>query len=124
MDETMDSRLTFDQLSPGQTWTSLARTITESDVIAFATSTGDLNPLHVDRVYAEQSPWHQPVAHGLLGLSWAAGLSSQCPAIATAAFLGIRSWEFKRPLFFGDTVHVRTTVLEKDPSARRAGKVV
>ncbi len=120
----MDMRLTFDQLAEGRTWVSSARTITETDVVNFANMTGDMNPLHVDRVFAETTPWRRPVAHGLLGLSWAAGLGSQCPAVDTVAFLAVRAWEFTRPLFIGDTIHVRTTVAEKQAAAKRTGRVL
>ena len=42
----------------------------------------------------------------------------------TVAFTAVRNWEFIRPLFFGDTVCVETTCLEKIPAGRRNGKVV
>lgn len=124
MDDNMDARLTFDVLSEGQLWISPARTITETDVVSFATLTGDMNPLHVDREFASQSPYRQPIAHGLLGLSWVAGLGSNYPLVDTVAFVAVRNWEFLRPLFFGDTVHVRTTVAEKQSGSRRTGRVL
>ncbi len=119
----MDARLTFEQLATGQTWTSPARTITESDVINFANVTGDLNPLHIDREFARNSPYGQPIAHGLLGLSWVAGLASKSPSVATVALIAVRNWEFTRPLFFGDTVHVLTSIVEKQQDARRNGRI-
>jgi acyl dehydratase len=36
----------------------------------------------------------------------------------TLAFLSIREWEFKDPVFIGDTIYVRTKVLEKEARAR------
>ncbi len=122
-DDNMDSRLTFDQIAIGQTWTSHSRTITETDVVNFANITGDQNPLHIDHEFARSTPYRQPIAHGLLGLSWVAGLGSNSPAVDTVAFIAIKQWEFCRPIFFGDTVHVRTTVLEKQKDARRNGRV-
>ena len=120
----MDSPLCFDEVSVGQTWTSPRRTVTEADVINFATMTGDFNPLHVDYHYAANSHYRQPVAHGLLGLSWVAGLGSYSPSVSTIAFTAVRSWEFARPLYFGDTVYVVTSCISKAPTSRRAGKVV
>lgn len=120
----MDSPLFFDDIHVGQNWVSPRRTITEADVIQFATMTGDFNPLHVDYDFASKSHYRQPVAHGLLGLSWVAGLGSNYPNVNTLAFTAIRNWEFTQPLFFGDTVFVETTCLEKTPAGRRAGKVV
>ncbi len=120
----MDSPLFFDDIEVGRIWTSPRRTVTEADVVNFATMTGDFNPLHVDYDYAAKSHYRRPVAHGLLGLSWVAGLGSYFPSVNTLAFTAVRNWEFSRPLFFGDTVFVETSCLEKSPSGRRAGKVV
>ena len=120
----MDSPLFFDDIDVGQSWTSPRRTVTEADVVNFATMTGDFNPLHVDYDYASKTPYRQPIAHGLLGLSWVAGLGSYFPNMNTVAFTAVRNWEFIRPLFFGDTVCVETTCLEKIPAGRRNGKVV
>ena len=40
--------LFFEDIAVGQSWTSPRRTVTEADVVNFATMTGDFNPLHVD----------------------------------------------------------------------------
>lgn len=120
----MDSPLYYDDIPVEHCWVSPRRTITEADVIQFATMTGDFNPLHVDYEFAANSHYHQPIAHGLLGLSWVAGLGSNFPSVNTLAFTSVRNWEFSRPLYFGDTVYVETRCLEKTLSGRRAGKVV
>lgn len=120
----MESPLFFEDIDVGQSWTSPRRTVTEADVVNFATMTGDFNPLHVDYDYAAKTPYRQPIAHGLLGLAWVAGLGSYFPNMNTVAFTAVRNWEFVRPLFFGDTVCVETSVLEKTPVGRRNGKVL
>ena len=56
----------------------------------------------------QRSPFRKPIAHGLLGLSFVAGLSSHSPAVATRAFVGMESWLFAMPLYVGDTVRVRS----------------
>lgn len=120
----MDSPLFYDDLHIGQTWSSPCRTVTETDVINFANITGDYNPLHVDFKFAAQSPYRRPIAHGLLGMAWVAGLGSNYPNVKTVAFTSVREWQFTRPIFFGDTVHVETVCIEKAPAAKRAGRVV
>lgn len=120
----MDSPLYFDDIVVGQVWISPRRTVTEADVVQFATSTGDFNPLHVDYDFAAKSSYRQPIAHGLLGLSWVAGLGSYFPYVNTLAFTAVRDWEFCRPLYFGDTVFVETTCQEKLAPGRRSGRVV
>jgi acyl dehydratase len=120
----MSAPLFFDDILVDSVWVSPRRTITEADVIQFATMTGDFNPLHVDYDFASKSHYRQPIAHGLLGLSWVAGLGSHFPLVNTLAFTAIRDWEFCRPLFFGDTVFVETKCVEKASAGRRSGKVV
>ena len=120
----MDSPLFFNDIPIGRVWVSPRRTVTEADVVNFATMTGDFNPLHVDYDYAAKSHYRRPVAHGLLGLAWVAGLGSYFPNVSTLAFTAIRDWQFTRPIFFGDTVFVETVCLEKSPAGRRSGKVV
>jgi acyl dehydratase len=119
-----DSALYFEDVSVGQTWYSETRTVTETDLVMFAGLTGDFNRLHVDHNFARQTAFGKPVVHGLLGLSWVAGLGSHAPFMQTEAFLGIREWRFLKPMFVGDTVYVFTEVLEKSDSSRRRGTVV
>ena len=119
----MSEPLFFDELTLGDCWESRRRTITETDVVNFAGMSGDYDPLHVDHEFAKQTPFGRPIAHGLLGLSLLAGLSSTAPAMQTKAFLGIGQWQFMRPLFIGDTVHVKTEVAELISKNRRQGRV-
>jgi 3-hydroxybutyryl-CoA dehydratase len=119
----MTRPLHFEDLAVGDHWTSLGRTITETDIVNFAGMTGDFDPLHVDHEYARQTPFGKPLAHGLLGLSLVAGLASQCPCVRTIAFLKIEDWEFLKPVYIGDTVHVETEVIAKTANGRRTGYV-
>ena len=120
----MADLLFFEDIEVGQKWTSGSRTITESDIVSFAAMTGDWNPLHVDDEFAKVTSFGQRIAHGLLGLSWVAGLGSLHPNPKTLAFCSIRNWEFLRPLMIGDTVHVVTMVVEKNAAGRRAGRII
>ena len=116
-------RLNLDDLKIGDRWESQARTITETDVVNFACLTGDFDPLHVDRESAAHTPFGRPVAHGLLGLAYLAGLGSHAPNVNTVAFLGIKDWSFKGPVFVGDTIHAVTQVVAVAASGRRTGRV-
>ncbi len=115
----MREPLFFDDVQVGDEWTSGSRTITETDIVMFASMTGDFNALHVDREFARQTPFGKPLAHGLLGVAWVAGLGSHAPLMKTEAFVAIREWKFLRPCFAGDTVHVHTIVAEKTEGRRR-----
>lgn len=115
--------LSFDELKEGDSWTSQGRTITETDVVNFAGISGDYDPLHVDHEFATDSPFGRPIAHGLLGLSFVAGLGSHSPSVSTLAFVAIHRWEFLRPTYIGDTVHVRTQIVQVTSAGRRSGRV-
>ena len=119
----MSHSLAFEDLHVGQRWESRSRTITEADVVNFAGLTGDFDPLHVDHEYARTTPFGKPIAHGLLGLSFVAGLGSTNPSVHTVAFVEVRDWKFLRPAFFGDTVRVLNEVVEKRSRGRRTGEI-
>jgi len=67
--------LYFEEFSVGMSIVSPGRTITESDIVAFAGLSGDFNQIHTDAEYSQTTPFGQRVAHGLLGLSIASGLA-------------------------------------------------
>jgi acyl dehydratase len=110
--------LYFDDIEVGQEWESLGRTITETDIANFAGISGDFNPIHMDHEFAKTTLFRRPVAHGLLGLSVASGLGLYAPPMRTVAFLAIKEWNFKEPIFVGDTLRLHTKVLAKTERAR------
>ena len=120
----LDEPRWFDQVEVGDTWRSHSRTVTETDVVNFAALTGDFNPLHVDHKYCRGTPFGRPIAHGLLGLSLVAGLGSNSPSMHTTAFMRVVEWRFLHPIYFGDTVHVVTEVIDKQSGGKKHGLVV
>jgi 3-hydroxybutyryl-CoA dehydratase len=120
----VESALAFDELAVGDEWESPGRTVTEADVVGFAGLSGDFNPLHMDHETARHGPFGKPVAHGLLGLAIASGLSSHSPRVATMAFLSILEWKFLHPIAFGDTIRVITRVVALEPRSRGRRGVV
>lgn len=104
----------FEDLEIGQEIISPSRTVTESDVVSFGCLTADFNPLHMDANFAESTQFGQRIAHGLLPLSWAGGFSAQTGAFTgtTIAFLELSSWKFLKPVFLGDTIHLKIIIEE------------
>ena len=101
----------FDDFHVGQRFTTKARTVTEADVVNFAGLTWDHNQLHTDAEYAATTMYGKRIAHGLLGLSIHAGLSSHLTEQGILALLEL-NWQFKLPLYIGDTIHVEQVVKE------------
>ncbi len=116
----------FEEFTVGQRIFTAGRTITESDIVSFAGLSGDYNQIHTDSVYADQSPFGQRVAHGLLGLSIASGLVVQTGMMegTILAFREIAEWKFIQPIYIGDTIHVEVEVLETKDLRRLGGGAI
>lgn len=98
----------FEDLGEGMEFLSPGRTMTEADIVNFAGLSGDFNVIHTDAELTKMTPFGQRIAHGLLGLSIASGLVARNPGAEQhrlVAFLGM-SWDFRNPIFIGDTIHV------------------
>ncbi|MCB0192376.1 MAG: MaoC family dehydratase N-terminal domain-containing protein [Anaerolineae bacterium] len=115
----------FEEFEPGLEILTSARTITETDIVNFAGLTGDFNFIHTDAVAAQESPFGQRVAHGMLIASIATGLSVQQGFIdgTTLAFREL-TWKFTKPVHIGDTVHVRIKVTATKAMKKLGGGVV
>ena len=116
--------LYFDDVAVGQEWESLGRTVTQADIVNFAGLSGDFNPIHIDHEYAKTTVFRRPIAHGLLVLSIGSGLGLMFPPMRTVAFMGIKEWHFREPVFIGDTIRARARVLEKEMRSRGRRGVV
>jgi 3-hydroxybutyryl-CoA dehydratase len=116
--------LFFDDISVGQEWQTLGRTVTQADIVNFAGVSGDFNPIHMDHEFTATTLFKQPIAHGLLVFSIASGLGLYNPPMRTQAFMSIREWYFREPVFAGDTICVHTKVLSIEPRSRGRRGVV
>ena len=112
----------FDTLSPGASFVSPARTITESDLVSFSALTGDWHPQHADAEWAARSDFGERVAHGMLVLSYAVGLVPIDPD-RVVALRGVDEVAFKRPVKIGDTIRVEGRVEETKPLSDQVGLV-
>ncbi|MDB5930178.1 MAG: Phosphate butyryltransferase [Polaromonas sp.] len=94
---------------------SLVRQVTERDIQLFAAVSGDVNPAHVDALYAKTSQFHEIIAHGMLGGSLISNvLGTQFPGPGTV-YLG-QTLKFLKPVHVGDTltITVKATSLDAD----------
>lgn len=113
-----DFHLYMDDVKVGQNWVSPARTVTEADLVNFAGVSGDFNPIHMDHEFARSTAFGKPIAHGLLVVAIASGLSLNSPPMRTMAFVTIENWQFVEPVYIGDTIHIRTSLISKEPRSR------
>src|SRR5258708_16002124 len=63
----------FEQITVGQQ-AEFLHNLTERDIEAFASLTGDFNPLHVDEIFARKTMFRRPVAHGMLSAAFVSTL--------------------------------------------------
>lgn len=102
------------------------KTVSESDVYLFAGISGDFSGNHVNEAFMKSSRYGQRIAHGalLVGFMSAAStvlieryLARGCDA--TPVSLGYDRVRFLAPVFFGDTVKVRYSIVEADAERLR-----
>jgi 3-oxoacyl-[acyl-carrier protein] reductase len=106
----------FEAIQIGDT-KSLVKTITESDVRKFVEMTGDDNPLHVDRAYAESTAFKDIVVHGMLGASFISTvIGTKLPG--TGALWVSQNIEFLLPVRLGDVLTICCTVIKKHERER------
>jgi acyl dehydratase len=117
--------LYLDEFAVGQGWVTPARTITEADLVNFAGLSGDFNPLHTDEEFARKTQFGGRIFHGPGVFSVAVGLESRLGLKegTAIAFLGM-TWNLRRPVLIGDTIHVEQIVAEVRPSRTKQDRGV
>jgi acyl dehydratase len=116
----------FEEYSEGEVLVSPGRTITEADVVGFAGLSGDWNEIHTNEEFAKKGYYGRRIAHGALIFSISMGLASrndrsQQPDLI--AFYGVDRLRFIKPVFLGDTIHLKQTVLAPEPRDATSGIV-
>ncbi len=101
----------FEEYTVGEK-ASFTKTVTESDVYTFAGITGDFNPAHVDKVYAEKSMFKARIAHGMFSAGLiSAVLGTKMPG--EGAIYISQNIKFLAPVYFDDTITATCEVVEK-----------
>ena len=105
---------TFDAWTVGESYTTAARTVTESDIVAFAGLSGDFNPLHTDEEYAKKTVHGTRIAHGALTFAMATGLVNQS-GLTDGTVIGFLGADVKWTAVVkpGDTIQVVMEPVEK-----------
>lgn len=108
----------FEDLSVGME-ASLARTVTESDIVGFAEITGDHNPVHLDAAYAAGTVFKARIAHGMLSAGYiSAVFGTKLPG--PGAIYVSQTLSFRGPVKIGDTVTAHVRLRELVAGKRRA----
>lgn len=116
------SGLYFDEFSVGQVFEhQVRRTVTEMDNVLFSALTHNPAALHIDEEYCKtETEFGQRIVNSAFTLGLMVGITVGDTTLGTTvANLGWNDVRFPKPLFHGDTVHVRTTVKELRESRSR-----
>lgn len=107
-------RKNFDEIKVGDTLHTKPRIVTLEDIEHFANFTGDTFYAHMDEEAAQANPFFGArVAHGYLLLSFAAGMFVDPAPGPVLANYGLNNLSFQKPVFPGDTIHVRLTCKQR-----------
>lgn len=107
----------LEDLDVGMT-AAYARTVTEADVVMFAGVSGDMNPVHMNREYAQRTIFKGPIAHGMLTASFISTvLGTKLPG--PGCIYVSQDLRFRAPVRIGDTVRAEVTVTEIIPDKKR-----
>jgi acyl dehydratase len=111
----------FDELAVGEVFHSPRRTITESDVVVFASLAGLRSPLFHDETFARRHHFGRRIVPGPLTFAYSVGLTEELTYGTVLAAVGFDEIRFHRPVFHGDTIEVRTEICAMRPSRSRPG---
>jgi acyl dehydratase len=113
--------LWFEELAEGRVidaeWT---RTVTEADNVLFCSMTMNVQKLHLDAEFAANTEFGRPLVNSLFTLGLMIGMSVHNLTMGTTvANLGMTETTFPAPVFAGDTIRTRTTVVAARASRSR-----
>jgi len=100
----------IEDLQPGMS-ASMAKTVTEADIVLFAGISTDTNAVHLNEEFAKTTMFGGRIAHGMLSVGFiSAVLGTRLPGPGSI-YMG-QTLKFKAPVRPGDTVTATVTVKE------------
>src|SRR5438046_433412 len=113
--------LWFDQFRGGQACEhEIRRTVTEADNVWFCGATCNPAAIHIDAEYCKPTEFGRPLVNSVFSRGLILGPAIQDTTLGTTvANLGMTDVRFPKPVFAGDTLRSKTTVLELRESQSR-----
>jgi len=104
----------YDELEPGQRFEHWpGRTITEFDDTLFSLLSMNQQPLHLDEHYSRGTQHGRRVVVGPLVIALVIGISQADVGGRATATLEYRDVRHLKPVFHGDTIYSRSTIVSK-----------
>ncbi len=105
--------LEYEDIAIGHTIETGTVEVTDGMIDTFANTFGDRFEIHLTDEAAQARGYDRRVAHGILGLALTDGLRNQASEVFDAiASLGWK-WDFKGPIYAGDTLKTKVVVNSK-----------
>ncbi len=108
----------IDELNEGDKAT-FGKTITETDIYLFASTTCDFNPAHVNEAYAKGTFFKKRIAHGMLTTSLISNILGTILPGPGTIFVS-QNVKFLAPVYIGDTITAEVTITELNREKNRA----
>jgi itaconyl-CoA hydratase len=110
----------YEDFEPGRVFEHhWGRTVNEGDNSLFTTLTLGYNPLYFNAEYARAHGHHATVVNPMLVFLVVFGLSVEDLSEAGGLFLGVDNLTFHRPVYPGETLVARSTVVDRRESSSR-----
>jgi acyl dehydratase len=113
----------WEDLAPGRVFETATRTLSEEDIVRFAREY-DPQTYHTDAEAAQHSPFG-----GLIASGWqtaAVGMRLMCDSYlletSCVGSPGLEELRWLKPVRPGDTLRLRSTVIESTPSGKQANR--
>jgi len=116
------SGLWFEEFEEGMVFEhAVTRTVTETDNMMFSNATMNTQPLHIDFNWAtENSEFGKPLVNSIFTLGLMIGISVTDTTLGTTVGnLSMTDMNFPRPVFHGDSIRSKTTIVSKRESKSR-----
>jgi 3-hydroxybutyryl-CoA dehydratase len=108
---------TIDEIEVGDT-AEFTKTVSEADIYLYAGVTGDVNPAHIDEVYASGTFFKSRIAHGMLLAGFISTvIGNRMPGHGTIYVK--QELSFLAPVRIGDTVTARAEVVDVEKEENR-----
>ncbi|WP_276501006.1 MaoC family dehydratase [Terrimonas pollutisoli] len=102
----------FEEFELNSVRNTKGRTVTEADIIIHAGQSGDFFPHHMDEEWCKTQSFGKRIAHGTLIFTIAIGLTADLVNEVSMTY-GYERLRFIKPVFIGDTLHVKVTITDK-----------
>jgi acyl dehydratase len=94
------------------------KTVSESDVYGFAGITGDFSQMHTNEAFMQTTMYKTRIVHGVLSFAFGSTASTliqlQAKSPIPSVSYGYDRLRFIKPVFIGDTLTAKYTIIEID----------